>query len=176
MLPIIMELTFNDSDDVGRFRSLVEGYWDSMVRVAEKILGNRADSEDAAQNAFIKLYLRFDRYKDYSKKSQIALLYKMTRNSAIDLYRQNETRSNTVMPFDMRLDVVGCASREDTGLIEAMDKLSEDDRDIIMLRFYYEYSVKDLAREYGIAEDSVYKRIERARKRLKAALKEAGNE
>lgn len=98
MLPIIMELTFNDSDDVGRFRSLVEGYWDSMVRVAEKILGNRADAEDAAQNAFIKLYLRFDRYKDYSKKSQIALLYKMTRNSAIDLYRQKQDRS-TILYF-----------------------------------------------------------------------------
>ncbi|MBQ4467284.1 MAG: sigma-70 family RNA polymerase sigma factor [Firmicutes bacterium] len=93
-----MELTFNDSDDVGRFRSLVEGYWDSMVRVAEKILGNRADAEDAAQNAFIKLYLRFDRYKDYSKKSQIALLYKMTRNSAIDLYRQKQDRS-TILYF-----------------------------------------------------------------------------
>ena len=52
----------------------------------------------AAQNAFIKLYLRFDRYKDYSKKSQIALLYKMTRNSAIDLYRQKQDRS-TILYF-----------------------------------------------------------------------------
>ncbi|MBR6472313.1 MAG: sigma-70 family RNA polymerase sigma factor [Firmicutes bacterium] len=176
MLPIIMNLTFNDSEDESNFIELVENYWNTMVKVADKILGNRADAEDAAQDAFIKLYLRFSKYRKYSTKSQITLLYKMTKNSAIDLYRKNAARSNSDIRFDMRLDVLSTTSKEDIGLIEAMNLLSEDDRDLLMLRYFYEYSIRDLAKLYGIAENSVYKKIERARARLDLALKEARNE
>ena len=57
-------------------------------------------------------------------------------------------------------------------VFEALDKLSELDRNAVYLHYYEGYTSKEIAKILGGNERSITKRIERARKKLKVFLEE----
>lgn len=59
-------------------------------------------------------------------------------------------------------------------LNEALEKLSEADRELVMLRFFADKSYKDLAESLGVSEETARKRISRAIDRLRGILGRRG--
>ncbi len=177
MFPIIMFMTFEDPKDESKFEDLINNYWDTLIRSASKILNNEKDAEDAVQNAFIKLYSNFEKYKAYDDESLVSLLFVMSKNSAIDIYRKNSRFGTYSESDENNYIAISHSSEEENGcLIDAMAKISSRDRDILMLRFYYEFGIDEIAKQFGISTGGVYKRIERAKEKLKTAIKEVENE
>ena len=177
MIPIIMNLTFTDPGDDRRFKALVNRYWDTLVNVAEDILGNAMDAEDAAQNAFIKLYRKFEKYKDLDDESMVYLLYTITRNCAKDIYRKNSLNSKRILSFEEdRLSLNVKHDENGSKLLDAMLKLDKSDRRIVALKYWYDLDIKSIAEEFDISVKTAYKRLERAKEKLAAALEESNNE
>ena len=177
MIPTVIFMTFEYPKDDDRFSTLVIKYWDVLVNVAREILGNNSDAEEAAQEAFIKLYVDFDKYKGYDDKSLVSLMYLITKSRAIDIYRKNKSNSNVLTAYNDEVtpSTSTFIDSEYNKLSEAMLKLSETDRKAIMLKYYYEYGVEEIAESFGIGVQGAYKKIERAKKKLASLIKEIEN-
>ena len=178
MIPVFINMTFADSADDARFNSLVNNYWSIMFKVANAILGNEKDAEDATQNAFISLYRKYDKYKDLDEASMVDLIYFITKNRARDIYRKNQLINKHYAPFEdgFSVPVNTMVEGEEGVFLKAMSALSESDKRIIIIRYYYEYDIRDIAKEFRITVKGAYKKIERAKERLAKALSEARDE
>ena len=59
-------------------------------------------------------------------------------------------------------------------LVEAVMQLEEEDRLIVQLYYYEDYSIKEIARIVGMKESSVYTRLNRARKKIQRWMTKKG--
>lgn len=173
MFPIIMYLTFENPEDEKRFRYLVDKYGGTMLKVANSIIGNVTDSEDIVQEAFVKLYLEFDRYKDYDEKGIVSLLYIITKNKTVDIYRKKHKSNLTFIEYNDEVipDPISLNSEENYPLLSALSRLPGTDRDALLLKYYYGYNIKEIAKLFEISVQGAYKKIERAKAKLSEALK-----
>ena len=76
------------------FAILADRYRTKAIRIAYGILHNRADAEDAVQNAFIRVYRSLDRFRGDSRFS--SWLYRIVVNESIRLMRSRRERSDEI--------------------------------------------------------------------------------
>lgn len=80
-----------DGDD--RYAELVERYHVGLIIHCERIVRDRDDAEDIAQEAFVKAYLEIRRY-DPDKSRFSTWLYKIATNLALDHLRKQKRKMN----------------------------------------------------------------------------------
>jgi RNA polymerase sigma-70 factor (ECF subfamily) len=69
------------------FEAIVEEYGDFVYNLTYRVLGNQADAEDAAQDAFLQAYRNFHRFRGESKVS--TWLYRIAVNAALMKLRKD---------------------------------------------------------------------------------------
>lgn len=77
------------------------------------------------------------------------------------------------MPIDERIPAR--ANEEERGLYAAVETLDHRSREVILMHYYQEMTVHEIAAVLCISESAVYKRIESARRRLRKALERKGD-
>jgi RNA polymerase sigma-70 factor (ECF subfamily) len=81
------------------FEHIVEEYGDFVYNLTYRILGNHADAEDAAQDAFLAAYRNFHRFRGESKVS--TWLYRIATNAALmKLRKDRNPRTLTQTGYD----------------------------------------------------------------------------
>lgn len=166
------------------FGELVERYQKRVYCVAFGILRNREDAWDVAQEAFVKAYRNLDRFEGQS--SFFTWMYRITYNLSIDHYRSKGRRDVVAVGEQDHLeraleregrpvfttDPGDVADRAELTRIlhEAMSKLSEKHRAIIVLREVEGLSYEEIANVLGIRVGTVMSRLFHARKNLQALL------
>lgn len=105
-------------------------------------------AEDLTQETFLKFFQAFERYKHYGKA--LNYLYVIAGNLCKDHFRK-----------EGRMEVY-----------EALDKLPEEIREVVILFFFQEISQKEIARMMGIKLSLVKYRVSRAKKLLAKYLGE----
>lgn len=166
------------------FGELVERYQKRVYSVAYGILRSREDAWDVAQEAFVKAYRNLDRFEGQS--SFFTWMYRITYNLSIDHYRSKGRRD--VISVGEQDHLERALEREgrpvfttDPGdmtdraeltrvLHEAMSKLSDKHRAIIVLREVEGLSYEEIANVLGIKVGTVMSRLFHARKNLQALL------
>ena len=164
--------------DTGAFAYLVEKYQDMVYTLACKILGNKEDAEDAAQEAFVKCYRALKNYNGHASFS--TWLYKITYNHALDILKKNTGKRHTIkwkselepdmmqhQYFDEKIDL----KEIQLLLKEAIHHLSPDDQVIITLYYYEDLPLRDIAEIIGIRENNVKIKLYRIRSKLMELLK-----
>ena len=151
------------------FAVLVKRYERPVRAVAMDVLGHRASAQDVAQDAFLKAYENLPKLRKTDAFGQ--WLMKITRRCALDSARRRpkETRLGTKIAAaienpDGRLD------EEKQRLLAAVVKLSGAEKQVVMLRYFGEYSVNDVAEIVGRSVGTVTKQLSRARIRLRKIL------
>jgi RNA polymerase sigma factor (sigma-70 family) len=153
-----------------RYALLLEPLLASAAGYARSILRNRQDAEDAVQQAALRGFERVGTYDD--ARPFKAWWYTILRNCCIDMLRQRkflagETSANLDPPQ---------AESERSGDWEemtiAMDKLSEDHREILRLRYFADLNYAELAAGLGIPMGTVMSRLHLARKALQAQMQQ----
>lgn len=139
----------------------------TIYRVAFGYVRNSAEAEDICQEAFIKLLsCREDFPADENCK---AWLIRVTINLSKNLLRSSRiTRSaelNENLPF---------SEPRQNELMDSVMKLPPKYRTVIILYYYEEYSVKEIADIMGATVSATTTRLSRARERLKEMLLEEG--
>jgi len=76
--------------DAGAFAILLDQYWRPLVLYCRRIVGEQAAAEDAAQDAFVRLWENRDKWKPRS--SPRALLYTIARNNALNQRKSASAR------------------------------------------------------------------------------------
>lgn len=123
-------------------------YKDYYLKVRNFILSkvnNMNISEDITSDIFVKIYENIDKYDD-SKSSLSTWIFTITRHKLIDYYRTRKI--DVELPVDLTYeDEEESICNEDNLIVlkESLKKLSEKERDIIILHYYSNISLKDIA-------------------------------
>ncbi|MCI9203978.1 MAG: sigma-70 family RNA polymerase sigma factor [Lachnospiraceae bacterium] len=151
--------------DYERFTTLIEQYTPNMYRLSYGILRSRADAEDAVSEAALKAWENLDRLKN--PESFKAWIMQITANEARKLYRHAQ-RVSCAESLEERESV----SFEDErhALWDAVMKLDEGYRAVIILYFYERLSIKEIGKALHIAEGTVKSRLSRGKRLLKEML------
>jgi RNA polymerase sigma-70 factor (ECF subfamily) len=150
--------------------ALFDRYWDHAWRAAYAITADRALADDAAQdavqNAFAALG-RFDETRPFGP-----WLKRIAANRAIDLLRRAQRL--TALDGDVAWETAGALEqREDSRVVaEAVGRLDPQKRIVIVLRYWLDLSVEEIAGELGIPVGTVASRLSRALSQLRVVLEE----
>lgn len=163
--------------DVDAFAFIVDKHKDMAFVVANKILNNDMDAEEAAQDAFIKAYQNLNKFKKESKFS--TWLYRIVYNAAIDKTRKKKKNIYSIDDEEAHFDVVEermneleeMELKEQQAIIKgAIDKLPEDESLIITLFYMEDQSVEEIAEITSFTSSNVKVKLFRARKKLFSLL------
>ena len=150
-----------------RFAALVRLHGRSMFCAARTILDSDADAEDAVGEAILLAWQSFDRLKQ--EGAARSWILRITVNCA---YGQRRKQGRVVYMEELPEAAGASSAREDSGVWEAVCRLKEDQRLVVMLYYYEGMPVADIARVLDLPQGTVKSRLSRGRERLRMLLRE----
>lgn len=164
--------------DPQAFGELVQLYERDVFNLAYRMLNERGEAEDAAQEAFLRAYANLDRY-DQNRSFKTWLL-SITSNHCIDRIRRRRLLwlsleeplpPHPALTSDMPGPEQAMLDSERNVLVqELLDELSPDYRLAVVLRYWYELSYAEIAEMLDTTESAIKSRLFRARQALASRL------
>lgn len=161
--------------DAASFGVLVERYQEVAFRAAYLVLRDAAAAEDAAQDAFVRVYRQLHTFR--IGEPFRPWLLRIVTNVALNEVRARNRRSgllgrigmfserSTAAPHD-----AVAAEDEATALLHAIAELPADDRVVLHLRYYMELPEREIAAAIGKPSGTVKSRLHRAGRRLRDVI------
>ncbi|MDF0728659.1 RNA polymerase sigma factor SigW [Cytobacillus sp. S13-E01] len=170
--------------DQNAFAEIVELYKDKVFQLSYRMLGNRHEAEDIAQEAFLRAYVNIHSYDTNRKFS--TWLYRIATNLSIDRIRKKKP------DFYLDAEVVGTEGltmyshvAADVALpedeVESLElqtmiqteilKLPDKYRSVIVLKYIEEMSLKEISEILDLPVGTVKTRIHRGREALRNQLR-----
>ena len=172
---LIIAYLAGDQDALER---LIQNYQAGIFRLALSILGNPADANEAAQDAFIRMVNSLDSYQHFTTFK--AWLYTITVNVCRSRLRKAKTIENlyNTLQVVFHIQSEGVPSTEemiiqneaDAALWQAIGKLKDKHRVPLVLRYFDDLSVVEIAEILDTLEGTIHSRLHFARERLRAEL------
>jgi RNA polymerase sigma-70 factor (ECF subfamily) len=161
--------------DQDAFAEIVYAYQDSVYNLCYRMLGERGEAEDAAQEAFLRAYLNLQRY-DPARSFKTWLL-SIASNYCIDRLRRRRLQWMSLddepvvdhlalSSDDPEPEPALLQSERSAALQALLDQLSPDYRAVVVLRYWYDYSYAEIADIMDTTESAVKSRLFRARQSL----------
>ena len=157
--------------DRGAFEEMVGQFQHIVFRVGFRLLGSRAEAEDVTQTVFMRVAERLEEYNP--KHKLFSWIYRIAVNEALNRRRD----AKTLEQIDEDRIVGGTAADElyiqhetSTGIQDALMKLSEDYRTVVILRHFEDLSYGEIAGVLSIPEKTVKSRLFSARQQLRSIL------
>ncbi|HEY7946295.1 MAG TPA: sigma-70 family RNA polymerase sigma factor [Acidimicrobiales bacterium] len=133
---------------VGGFEEAFPALYRLAYQVSFRVLGDRGDAEDVAQEALARTYLRWLRLEDRPEGWVVTV----ATNLAIDRHRRRR-RSTTLGTEPLSLVDVHQSERVD--LARALRRLPRRQREVVVLRYLADWSEADVAEALGVSAGSV---------------------
>ncbi|MEW5323674.1 RNA polymerase sigma factor SigW [Geobacillus thermoleovorans] len=169
--------------DQNAYADLVELYKDKIYRLCYRMLGNRHEAEDAAQEAFIRAYTHIDTYNPEMKFS--TWLYRIATNLTIDklrkrkpdVYLDEEVGGTDGLTMQAQLPSREASPEEAVESLElqetvqrAIERLPEKYRSVIVLKYMEDLSLQEISEVLGVPIGTVKTRLHRGREALRRQL------
>ncbi len=137
--------------------------YDKIYRYCYIHIHNREAAEDLTQETFLR-FIERPQHDNIGKELQY--LYTIARNLCIDEYR----KKHATEPLDN--EIIEQKNNENDwithiALHNAIESLSNEDREIILLRFINEEPISVISNLYGISRFSLYRRINKILAKLR---------
>ena len=149
-------------------------YHKVMLYVANRILGDQAQAEDAVQNAFLKIVKHPEHVLNIPIDELKPYLIVVSENAARTIYHKLKQIDET--PLE-NVELINEDSTEDITLAKLniinifnMPQMSAQYRDVVILRYYYDLDTKMISRVLDITEGNVRARLLRAKNQLRKLL------
>jgi RNA polymerase sigma-70 factor, ECF subfamily len=158
--------------DLTAFGQLVSRHQTSAWNAAYRFLGNTADAEDIAQEAFLRILDSADRYQPTA--SFRTYLYRIVTRLCFDLSRRKRVRRHQPLP-DL---AANCPSPEGVSILDeraasvrqALDTLPAAQKMAVVLRYYEDLGYREIAAVLSTTEKGVERLLARARATLEDRL------
>ncbi len=143
----------------------LESAYDKIYRYAFFKLKNQAIAEDITQETF----LRFISKNGSIHNCDMRYLYTIARNLCIDEYRRVKT---DYLPEDYDVGLVAAnGNPEERAIVhDALEKLSIEDQEILLLRHVNNEPIGMISKTLQISRFAVYRRLKGAEERLRNSL------
>ena len=159
-------------------------YGKYCAKIAKNILGNEEDAEECVNDTYMKAW---NSMPDHRPEILSTFLGKITRNLSFNRYKHNHAEKRggseiTIVLDELNECVSGSANIEQEieyqelimAINEFLATLSVDKRGMFVCRYWYADSISDIAKQYGIRENTVSMTLLRLRRKLEKYLKERG--
>ena len=153
-----------------------EKYGKLCYAIAENILKNPPDSEECVNDTWLRAWNAIPPEQPFSLR---AFFSRITRNLAFDRYRTRHSQKEGAGDFPLALEELSecIAAPHDTeeevelralgkAIERFLDELPPRDRNIFLCRYYYTYSMGEIARAFGIRENYLRNLLSRLRTKL----------
>lgn len=149
--------------DKDEFNRIVRLFYDDVKRVAFVGCKNMFDAEDVTQTVFLKLFYIS---KTFETDAHIKnWLLRVAINEIRSLWRSPwKTKVDFKLPEN--ISQVRNERVKQPDVLEAILSLKPKNREVIHLFYFEEYSAKEIAEILGISENTVFKRLQRARDQI----------
>jgi RNA polymerase sigma factor (sigma-70 family) len=172
---IYIQRILNGDRDAYAF--LVEKYQSMVFTLALRISRNREDAEEISQDTFIKAYQSLKSFQGKAKFS--SWLYRIVYNTGISHLRKldhgrislDETKIPETLYTDSKRNHESLSRKEREKYLElALDSLKEDERIFIILYYYEDRNLDEIAQIAGITKTNTKVKLFRARKKMLLVL------
>ena len=163
--------------DTNAYANLVNRYKDLVYTLAIRMLKQREEAEEVAQDTFVKVFKSLDKFKGDSKFS--TWIYKITYNTCLDRIKKNKKHLKDVAIDEFtfnKLDSIDNAlehmiKEEKHALIKnCIYKLPEDSSALLTLFYFEELSLEEISQIVNVEANTVKVKLFRARKKLAVIL------
>jgi RNA polymerase sigma-70 factor (ECF subfamily) len=168
----------------GAFATLVDRYRNRIINLVSRFISDRDRAQEIAQEVFLRIYVHRERYRPSGKFS--TWMYTIAVNLAKNEIRRR-VRSRGVTSLDRLLEATGDSGRFTTDpgprpdrslgqreiqeqVADALQKLPDKYREVIILRDIQQLSYEEIEQVLGIPGGTVRSRINRARTSLQEML------
>ena len=170
------------SGDESAFNQVLQAYRKRILGTIARLIGKPEDVEDVGQEVFLRLYYSLDQLR--TAEVFEPWLYRLTVNAAYDYLRRQRRRHESRMSDLSEQQVMmadasagGKQSQEEARhtrvreqVQSLLDKVSTEDRVLLMLKEVEGLSLKELEKIYRVNENALKVRLFRARQRVLKAF------
>ena len=174
----MLVFTFSSAEERDTFEYIFQKYKRLMLHKAYGILQDYTLAEDAASEAFIRIYKNLDKIEDPASPKCVAFIVTIVKNVALTMRRREILHS--VEEYDMELaddfnvEEHILSSLSANQIYQAVDTLSEELKGVFLLRYANDLSTREISRILGISENNVNVRLHRAKNKLATLLRKEG--
>lgn len=179
--------TLNDQHYIDRilqgetssFAVLVDRYKDMIFTLALKMIKNREESEEVAQDTFIKIYNSLSKFKGDSKFS--TWIYKIAYNTCLDRLKKNkkedlnisidEFSAHLIKTMDNALSALEDKERRQT-IQNCLNLLPGDENFLLTLFYFEDQSLEEIGKIMNINANNVKVKLFRSRQKLAVILRQ----
>ncbi|CAN5920730.1 RNA polymerase sigma factor SigW [soil metagenome] len=165
--------------DACAFRELIDAHRDRVFNITYRMLGNRAEAEDVAQEVFITVFKTIESFREESKfstwlyrvtvnhcKNRIKYLARRHERDRDELDETNQATNGAVTGAPVRAaqpDKALASAQMEKLLQQAIADLDDDQRAVVILRDVEDLSIEEICEITGLPDGTVKSRLHRAR-------------
>ena len=162
-----------------RYAEIVTRYERPVFNLMYRYTRHEQDAADLSQEVFLRAFERLSTYR--TDCSLFSWLYALAINRANDWSRSRRRRQDGMRAYiqeDIDLwkgsnSMAGVESRQEGRMLhKALDLLSPDTREILLLRYRHEQPVREVAVVFGMTESAIKMRVKRGLEQLQGILRE----
>lgn len=152
-------------------RALYASHWVPLVRLAALLLRETSTAEEVVQDAFVALHRRWPTLADpraavgYLRTSVVNGCRSVQRHRQVEIRHRQPAAPEPAGPEELAL-----AASRDREVVEALHKLPQRQREVLVLRYYSGASEAEIADALGISTGAVKSHAHRGIAALKTAL------
>ena len=142
-------------NNAGVMEKIYLEYREKVFRYVRGKVSNVADAEDVTSEIFLKIQNAIDSY-DEEKATLSTWIYTITHNAVCNYYREQSKRALSLDENALHLtDDDGAMAEIENEILKeqlavALETLTEREQDIIVLYYYHELPLRDIAIKIGI--------------------------
>lgn len=159
------------------FAVLVERYDTVVYNLMRRYSHSSEDAADMTREVFCRVYEKLGRYR--KRTSFFAWLYTLALNYARDWKKKENSQQRKLARYaqEVRMDTPEIRHdperrQETQRMMQALDGLEENRRELLILRYRHERSIRELSEIFKISESAVKMRIQRSLGELQSLLGE----
>jgi len=175
-LQLLQRCEAGEADAIEEF---VRNYLPASFRLALSILDDPAEADEAAQDAMVTALDRLASFR--GEAAFTTWLYTLTLNICRERLRKRRSHQRLARllqeVFHIHTEIRHIEtdvqqSEADTALWSAIRRLTDKQREVIVLRYYHNQSIANISQVTGVSERTVHNRLRTAHERLRILLKE----
>lgn len=160
------------SEQREQIREIYEKNYVKLYQKAYGLLNHTEDAQDVVHDSIVKLMECYEKYQHLDEAKMVALCRTIVKNRSIDILRQKcrfidkkgmelQERAEPDVYFYIK------QKYEEEWFREKLEMLSQPLREVMVLKYCYEYRNPEIAKILGVTLRTVEMRLERAKQRIR---------
>jgi RNA polymerase sigma-70 factor (ECF subfamily) len=175
----MMFLSAASIDEKNKFEFVYARWKNLMLNKANGILHDYSLAEDAVSEAFIRVYKNLHKLDDLESGKTAAFLVMIVKNVSLTmLSKQTRTVVTDTAEYDradafnLEDEIISKSSAQE--LFKLIDNLKDELKTPFLLKYAYDFSLKEIGKMLKITENNATVRVHRAKIKLSEMLKKGG--